>query len=67
MMKGRDNLRDLWVDGRIIIERILKKFGWECGLDLSGTGYSSVVCTCEHLGNTEQLVASQQTPFYWIN
>jgi hypothetical protein len=37
-MKGRDHLEDLGVDGKIILEWFLGKWGEECGLDGSGLG-----------------------------
>jgi hypothetical protein len=35
---GRDNLEDLGIDGKIILELILEKQGEECGLESSGLG-----------------------------
>jgi hypothetical protein len=37
-MKGRCHLEDLDIDMRIILKCILRALGWECGLDLSGSG-----------------------------
>jgi hypothetical protein len=34
---GRDKLRDIGVVERIILRWILKKLGWEYGLDISGS------------------------------
>jgi hypothetical protein len=36
-LKVRDHLEDLGVDGRIILEWILWKYG-KCGMDASGSG-----------------------------
>jgi len=48
-LKGRDYSRDLCLDGRIILELILKRSGiWKCGLDSSGIGYGSMMGSCEH-------------------
>jgi len=37
-LKGRDYAEDLGVDGKIILEWILGKYGRRCGLDSSGSG-----------------------------
>jgi len=41
-------LGDLGIDGRIILKSVLKSSVWRGGLDLSGSGWSSVVDTYEH-------------------
>jgi len=37
-LTGRDYSEDLGVDGRIILERILKKYDVGCGMNSSGSG-----------------------------
>jgi hypothetical protein len=37
-LKGRDHLGDLSVNWRILLKWILEKLGWECQLDLTGSG-----------------------------
>jgi hypothetical protein len=44
-MKRRDHLKDLGVDGRIILEWILVR---SCDLDASRSGEGSVADSCEH-------------------
>jgi hypothetical protein len=48
-LKGRDYSEDLGVDGKIILELILRKLGVErCGLDSSGSVQGPVAGSCEH-------------------
>jgi hypothetical protein len=42
-----DHLEDPGVDGRIILKRTLKKYGYE-GMDLIHVGQGSLVEFCEH-------------------
>jgi hypothetical protein len=42
-------------DGRIIFKRMLKKQGKRRKFDLSGSGYASIVGSCEH-GNEQSVV-----------
>jgi len=37
-LKGKDNSVDLRVDGNIVLECVLGKYGGNCGLDASGLG-----------------------------
>jgi hypothetical protein len=46
-VKGKYNLEDIGVDGRVILDCILRRVG-SCGLDASGSGYGSVAGCCEH-------------------
>jgi len=55
-LKGRDRLRDLEVDGRVLLKRILHR-EWYCGLASSGLRQTPVARACEH-GND---------PLYSIN
>jgi hypothetical protein len=41
-LKGRDDFEVIGVDGRIIIEWILWKWGERCALDVSGSGQGPV-------------------------
>jgi hypothetical protein len=45
-LKG--HLRDLDVNGRVILKWILKKMVGECRLDSCGSGWRSVAGSCEH-------------------
>jgi hypothetical protein len=60
-LKGRYHSDDLGVDGRIILTRILGKWGLGCGLDLCGSGLGPVADCCER-GN-EPLVSIKYLEF----
>jgi hypothetical protein len=55
-LKGRGHSEDLDIDVKIILERIIGKYGGSCGLDTYGSGQGRVVDSCEH-GNEPE-------PFY---
>jgi hypothetical protein len=40
--------RDLGVDGKIILKRILKRWIFECLVKSSGSGLAPVAVSCEH-------------------
>jgi hypothetical protein len=46
-LKGRDHLKDLDVNGRVVFKWILENSVDRCGLHLSGLGYGLVV-GCAH-------------------
>jgi hypothetical protein len=47
-LKGRNHLRDLGVDGTLILKWILKKKYVKCGLDLSDSGEQPIVVSCAY-------------------
>jgi len=42
------HLENLGIDGRIILEWTLEKYGGRCKLDSSGSGWRPVVSSCEY-------------------
>jgi hypothetical protein len=44
----RNNLRDLGVDGRIILKRVFQDIGWARRLRSSGSGLEQVAGFCEY-------------------
>jgi hypothetical protein len=42
-LKGRDYSKDLGIDGRLILDWMLGKFGEKSGLEASGSGQGPVV------------------------
>jgi hypothetical protein len=46
-LKGRDHLKGLVKDGRIVFKWILEN-RMICGLDSSDLGYETVLSSCEH-------------------
>jgi hypothetical protein len=47
-LKGRNHLKDLGIDGMIILKCIFGKLSLECGLNSSGSGYGPVASSCKH-------------------
>jgi hypothetical protein len=47
-LKGRYYLEVLGVDGRIILEWILEKWEWRCGLASYRSGQGPQTCSCKH-------------------
>jgi hypothetical protein len=46
-LKGRNDLKDLGIGGKIILEWILNSLGG-CGLNSSGSGWGEMADCCEH-------------------
>jgi hypothetical protein len=47
-LTGRDHAEDLRVDGKIILELILDKYGGRCELDAAGSWQGPAASCCEH-------------------
>jgi hypothetical protein len=64
--KGRDQLEDLGIYGRIILKWILGTYGWRCGLDSSDIGQGPMKNSCEH-GNETFCYIKGREFIHWLS